>query len=195
MRRIYKPVNKKLKIVNSKIIKIQRKQKPKWIRYIPKRICGYLDWYFCDPEADKYPTRDISKRNKTEPHYEDLTFNLYNKCNQPLLRGSLYRGDSHVFFFTKYKGKEGKFRNKYFITGYYEIGFQDKLTGHIAVRAKKGVFVKIDDAIPLETIIDKIKDNSRWLKKKLNQEKTNEILEKLNEKTNYISRYCEVLTY
>ena len=39
--------------------------------YDCKSTSSYLDWYYCDPEAIRFPVRDVTTLGKFEPHYED----------------------------------------------------------------------------------------------------------------------------
>ena len=60
----------------------KKERKEGWDTHNPTNSCSYLDWYFCDRKSGDYPLRDVSGREKMEPHYEDGTFNACASCNQ-----------------------------------------------------------------------------------------------------------------
>jgi len=69
-------------------LKLHAKSVTKFKPYTAKSERAYLDWYFCDPESESYPIRNVSKLGKLEPHYEDLTFNACASCNQMMLNSA-----------------------------------------------------------------------------------------------------------
>lgn len=178
-----------------------RTNQTKWKPYLGSANSSYLDWYFCDSNATDIPIRDVSKHGKTEPHYEDGSFNVCNRCNRLLLSGSISRGEKYIFFFTKYVGNIERFRNMFFITGYYEISkichVPDKFGTRIAIIADDQKFVRIQDALPLYKIIKNKRKNPRHIPKRLDAKNTAQILEHFKSKKNAIRKYVretELLT-
>jgi hypothetical protein len=164
----------------------------KWNTYSNKISTGYLDWYFCDPKSVEFAIRDVTIRKKFEPHYEDGTFNFCKSCNQRFLKKSLEDGVSHIFFFTKYCGKIAQFRNKYYITGFFEIGktsLVDVTKPRIAIKAKTQHFYKIKDSLELSKIIGKDIQNARYAPKRLNERQTQKILEHFADKIDCTKEY------
>lgn len=168
----------------------------KWKPYAGTSNSSYLDWYFCDKNAVEIPIRDVSRKGKTEPHYEDRSFNLSSRCNRLLLRGAISRNERYIFFFTRYTGSIKKFRDKFFITGYYKIdkicnvSDKDYATRH-AVLADKPKFVKIQDALPLQDIIKCSSKNSRHIPKRLTAKKVSRILRYFQNKKNEVKKYTK----
>lgn len=166
----------------------------KWKPYAGTSNSSYLDWYFCDKNAIEIPIRDVSKRGKTEPHYEDSSFNFYHKCNRLLLSGAISRNERYIFFFTRYTGKIKKFRDKFFITGYYKIDKICNVSDNIiryAVHADKPKFVRIQDALPLHDIMKYSSKNSRHIPKRLTAKKVSIILKYFQDKENVVKEYTK----
>jgi len=171
-------------------------------RYSPKIKSSYLDWYFCDYEANEYPVRDVTSLGKFEPHYEDGTFNSCRPCNQRFLNKALKDGVSHIFFFTRYRGIDKRYRKKYFITGFFEIGktflvHEHKESIRKAVEATRWKFFKISDALELSKILKREINNGRHAPKRLDEEKTKMILKYFSDKKDqtkqFISRTRELI--
>ena len=163
-------------------------------RYSPKIKSSYLDWYFCDYEAEEYPIRDVTSLGKYEPHYEDGTFNACKSCNQRFLNKALKDGVSYIFFFTRYRGFDKKYRKKYFITGFFEIGktfsvHEKKSDVRIAVKASRLMFFKISDACELSTIINRKIHNGRHAPKRLDEIDTKKILRHFSKKKDQTKKF------
>lgn len=155
---------------------------------------AFLDWYYCDPQAEEYPVRDVTTLGKPEPHYEDGTFNVCAKCNQRNLNRALKDGVSYIFFFTKYRGRIPKYKKKYYITGFFKIGetcdvHQRSSSTRIAVIASKLKFYRISDAFELSRIITKKIVNPRYLPKRLNEKETRKILKHFSKKKDQTKKY------
>lgn len=168
----------------------------KWRPYAGTSNSSYLDWYFCDKNSVEIPIRDVSRRGKTEPHYEDKSFNLYSRCNRLSLRGAISRNEKYIFFFTKYTGSIEKLRDKFFITGYYKIdkicnvSDKDYVTRH-AILTDKPKFVRIQDAFPLNNIIKYSSRNSRHIVRRLDKNKVSIILKYFQDKDNVVKEYTK----
>jgi len=166
-------------------------------RYSPKIKSSYLDWYFCDNQANEYPIRDVTTRRKPEPHYEDKSFNKYASCNQRYLNKALKDGVSHIFFFTRYMGNDKKYRmyrKKYFITGFFEIDktflvHEPKKPIRKAVKASRLKFLKISDAKELSTILGGKIHNGRYPPKRLDEKDTKKILKHFSKKKDQTKKY------
>ena len=183
----------------------KKERKKEWDTYNPTNSCSYLDWYFCDRKSEDYPLRDVSGREKPEPHYEDGTFNACTSCNQRYLKKALENGERYVFFFTKYVGWDKdlreKFGKKYCVTGYYEISGWKEVTWEVhnehynntgkAVKCKDPHFYSMEDSYPLEKIDTKYKSlpNPRYARKHLSVEDTEKILKHFSGKKNRILDY------
>lgn len=172
-----------------------------WNRYTPKNCRSYLDWYYCEPESNEFPLRDITKKDKGEPHYEDGTFNVCNSCNQRYLKKAVNDGERYIFFFTKYFGRnevlKKRFGKKYCITGYFEISEwkevpDRKKETRYAIKSKKPCFYRMEDSYELKKIVRRDKHgklNARYAKKHLNVEMTEKIIEHFKKKKNRTSDY------
>lgn len=163
-------------------------------KYSNKTKSSYLDWYYSDSVSEEYPIRDITKLGKFEPHYEDGTFNVCRSCNQRFLNRALKDGISHIFFFTKYHGYFRNYRDKYFITGFFEIGktcliHQQKKPIRKAVIASRRKFLKISDALELSKIIKNEIRNARHTPKRLDEKTTKRILKYFSNKKDYTKQY------
>lgn len=163
-------------------------------KYSSKTKSSYLDWYFSDTSSEKYLVRNITKLGKPEPHYEDGTFNVCSSCNQRFLNRALMDGISHIFFFTKYHGSFRNYRNKYFITGFFEIEktcliYQPKKPIRIAAIASRMKFLKISDALELSKIIKKEIRNARHAPKRLDEKTTKRILKYFSNKKDHTRQY------
>jgi len=155
---------------------------------------AYLDWYYCDPQAEEYPIRDVTTLGKPEPHYEDGTFNVCAKCNQKNLNKALKDGVSYIFFFTRYRGKIRKYKKKYYITGYFKIGETCKVHQRArptrkAAIASKIKFYKISDAFELSKLVKKEIANARYVSKRFNESNTKKILKHFSKKKDQTKRY------
>ena len=170
----------------------------KWKSYSPSGFGSYLDWYFCEPESDELPLRNITRMNKKEPHYEDGTFNACISCNQRYLNKAIRNGEQYIFFFTRYKGRnkilKKRFDKKYCITGYFKIEeiapvkWIDKRAG-IAIKTSKPHFFSMKDSYPLENLLKKSIINARHAKKHLVERETSKILKHFKGKKNKVSNY------
>lgn len=164
-----------------------------WKPYSAERNTGILDYFHCCEES-KLAIRDVVKKRKKEPHYEDLTFNCCRSCNQPLVRGALKHNVRYVFFFTKYKGIIEKFKNRYFIVGFYEIGYTAKTYRRnkeaLAIRATTSgyKFVDISDAYPLPDVKNA---RQKGFKKYLDEKRVSKILKHFESKLDKTNEYIK----
>ena len=85
-------------------------------------------------------------KKSTEPNYETATYNWCDHCNQPSVHAAVQDGLSHILFATKYKGTNSRYVDRYFIVGYYEIGWAAEVNGYTAIRAKNLCFTPIEHA-------------------------------------------------
>ena len=115
-----------------------------WKPHPPTEKVGKLCYHSCTTESD-LPVRDVL-HGSTEPNYETATYNWYQCCNQPSVRTAVRDGLSHILFVTKYKRTNSCYVGRYFIVGYYEIGWTAEVNGHIAIRAKNLCFVPVKHA-------------------------------------------------
>jgi len=158
---------------------------------------GYLDNYLCDPRSEEYPVRDVRDHknlNKKEPHYEDLTFNKYRKCNLNLLNAALKRKDSYIFFFTRYLGLKKEWRRKCLITGYYLIshkGWVNDNKPRWSVKAETGKFVHVKDGYPLENLLHKEIKNVRYGRGPINAKQIQILLSHFSQVPDMTKNYTE----
>ncbi len=115
-----------------------------WKPYRPDKKVGKLCYHKCTTEAD-LPMR-IVQCEYTEPNYETATYNWHQCCNQRSVRTAVQDSLSHLLFVTKYKGKNSCYVGRYFIVGYYELGWTAEINGRTAIRAKNFCFVPIEYA-------------------------------------------------
>ena len=115
-----------------------------WKPYYPAKKVGKLCYHKCTTESD-LPMR-IVQREYTEPNYETATYNRYTSCNQPSVRTAVRDGLSHILFVTRYNGTNKCYKDRYFIVGYYELGWTAEMDGRTAIRAKNLCFVPIEHA-------------------------------------------------
>ena len=115
-----------------------------WKQYLPTKKAGKLCYHNCTTDSD-LPLRTVLKKS-TEPNYETATYNWCDSCNQPSVRVAVRDGLSHLLFVTRYKGANCRYVNRYFIVGYYEIGWIAQNSGRVAIRAKNLCFVPIEHA-------------------------------------------------
>ena len=120
-----------------------------WQDYTPSEKTGKLCYQYCS-EQSVLPIRDVlndhKKGFKAEPNYETATYNWYSNCNQPSVRAVVKDGLSHILFITKYTGLNREYLGRYFIVGYYEIGWITQVGNRTAIRAKRICFVPIEKA-------------------------------------------------
>jgi len=120
-----------------------------WQDYTPSEKTGKLCYQYCS-EQSVLPIRDVlndhKKGFKAEPNYETATYNWYSNCNQPSVRAAVKDGLSHILFITKYTGLNREYLGRYFIVGYYEIGWITQVGNRTAIRAKRICFVPIEKA-------------------------------------------------
>ena len=186
----------KLNILNLKLSEKKKFTPLKWIRYSGNGT-GYLDNYYCDPRAEDFPIRDlrdVKGRNKKEPHYEDLTFNQFARCNQIFLNAALKRGNSYIFFFTRYNGLNKEWKGKYLITGYYKLKSKTWIEHNKprwAVKGAEGKFVHVQDSFPLEKIIGKKIRNARYGRGHLDEKKVKSLLKFFSNKPDMTKSYVK----
>jgi hypothetical protein len=120
-----------------------------WQSYNPTEKVGKLCYQYCS-EQSVLPIRDVlndhKKGFKVEPNYETATYNWYASCNQPSVRAAVKDSLSHILFITKYTGQMKEYVGRYFIVGYYEIGWITQVDDRTAIRAKRICFVPIEKA-------------------------------------------------
>ena len=124
--------------------------KTSWNKYNPVQRTGKLCFHYCSKQST-LPIRDFLNNHhkgfKSEPNYETASYNLYWDCNQPSVQAAVKDGLSHILFITKYTGTQREFQGRYFIVGYYEIGWVTSVRrGSKAVRAKRICFTPIEKA-------------------------------------------------
>ena len=115
-----------------------------WKPYYPAKKVGKLCYHNCATESN-LPVRNVLCKS-TEPNYETATYNWHQCCNQPSVRTAVQCGLSHILFVTRYRGRNKCYKDRYFIVGYYEIGWTAEINGHTAIRAKNFCFVPIERA-------------------------------------------------
>lgn len=115
-----------------------------WELYCPTKKVGKLCYYNCTMESD-LPVRDVL-RGSTEPNYETATYNWYWCCNQLSVHAAVQDSLSHILFVTRYRGRNECYKDRYFIVGYYELGWTAEINGRTAIRAKNFCFVPIEHA-------------------------------------------------
>ena len=120
---------------------------PEWRPYSPVHRVGKLCYHLCTMDSE-LPLRKVAE-GYTEPNYETSTYNYCDRCNQPSVRAAVNDGLSHILFITRYKGKTGAYAERYFIVGYYEIGWTAEIDGKVAVRPKNLSFVPIEHAFEI----------------------------------------------
>src|SRR4030042_6284635 len=111
-----------------------------WHNYNPTEKVGKLCYQYCS-EQSVLPIRDLLNDHnqgfKTEPNYETASYNWCANCNQPSVQATVKEGLSHILFITKYTGQKREYLGRYFIVGYYEIGWITKVGENTAIRAKR----------------------------------------------------------
>ena len=115
-----------------------------WKKYLPTKKAGKLCYHNCTTDSD-LPLRTVLKQS-TEPNYETATYNWCDRCNQRSVHAAIRNGLSHILFVTKYKGANSRYLDRYFIVGYYEIGWTAEIDGYTATRAKNLCFAPIERA-------------------------------------------------
>ena len=170
----------------------------KWTLYKPKYKVGKLCYYLCSYNSI-LPVRDIlddqGQGRKPEPNLESATYNEYSECNQDSVRCAVSDGLSHILFVTRYKGNNEKYYNRYFITGYYEIGWNKKFSSDtVAIRAKQMCFVQIENAYEITPQRwrkintngkTKVLKNLRWATQRIESSLLDDIIE-------HLSRHCKI---
>jgi hypothetical protein len=120
-----------------------------WNDYNPTQKVGKLCYQYCSKQS-VLPVRDVLndhyKGFKVEPNYETSCYNWSAKCNQGSVRAAVKDGLSHILFITKYTGQKREYLGRYFIVGYYEIGWITKVGENTAIRAKRMCFTHINQA-------------------------------------------------
>ena len=120
---------------------------PEWIPYTPapERPEVKLCYHNGTPDSD-LPLRNVLY-GSTEPNYETATYNYCAKCIQRHLRAAVNAGLSYILFATQCKREGSAYAGRFFIVGYYEIGWTTTMEdARTAIRAKKFAFTSIEDA-------------------------------------------------
>ena len=116
-----------------------------WLPYSPKQREGKLCYHLCTMDSE-LPLRKVVEEY-TEPNYETMTYNYCDICLQDNhLRPAVRDGLSHILFVTKCEHKRSPYAGRFFIVGYYEIGWTASIDGRVAIRPKKASFARIEDA-------------------------------------------------
>lgn len=171
-----------------------------WQGYSPSQKVGKLCYQYSSMQSF-LPIRDVlndhKKGNKSEPNYETATYNWCVECNQPSICSAVKDGLSHILFITKYSGLNEDYLGRYFIVGYYEVGWTTEVDGRIAVRAKTMCFVPIEYAYEItDERWQRINQNGqtlklqnlRWATQRVTGNLLSEIIEHLK-KANSLDRY------
>ncbi len=74
--------------------------------------------YFYHSAGEELPVRDVVNRQKTEPHYENLTENWCGRCMNGRIRSANRRGVKFLFLVTRYFKKEHRLHRKLLVVGY-----------------------------------------------------------------------------
>jgi hypothetical protein len=126
-----------------------RPESDEWTAYQPAQKVGKLCYHYCS-ERSHLPIRDVLNDHgqgfKVEPNYETVTYNQCAQCNRHSVHAAVRDGLSHILFITRYTGYSGDYTDRYFIVGYYEIGWITKVAERYAARAKKARFVPVEQA-------------------------------------------------
>ena len=130
-----------------------------WLKYPPpndKKFGNAKLCYFISCPSSELPIRDYKYLKKLEPHYEKKSYNEHASCNQRGIKNAYNRGISYLIFYTRYEGKEKKYKNRYFITGLFPISAWKKINERNAYLSDNPIFLSIDDSIEL--------NDKRWRK-------------------------------
>jgi len=134
-----------------------------WAVYKPTQQVGKLCYHYCSKHSS-LPIRDILNGHgqgcKVEPNYETATYNWCAKCNGRSVQAAVKDGLSHILFITRYTGQDNAYFGRYFVVGYYEIGWVTKVGDRYAIRAQKMSFVPIEYAYEITS--------TRWQRINLN---------------------------
>jgi len=74
--------------------------------------------YFYHCRGEDLPIRDVLKRHKTEPHYENLTENWCGECAQARIRSANKNAAEYLFLATRYFNPESKMNGKRIVVGF-----------------------------------------------------------------------------
>ena len=160
-------------------------------------IAGRLCYYLCTTQSN-LPVRDV-ECGCTEPNYETKTYNLFQSCNQQNVHADVQYGLSHILFLTRYLGRNETHKNRFFITGYYEIGCSQRIHGRTAIRAKKLHFVPVEHAYEItckrweriKPLGAKKLTRLRQLTQRITSNVLDEILQHLSDKQNRVDDYVK----
>ena len=153
------PTDKKCKsrqVTKNEFVRSKQLKSSQWKPYHSTKKVGKLCYHFCTTDSD-LPMRDVL-HGSTEPNYETATYNWHQCCNQPSVRAAVRDGLSHILFVTKYQGTNSCYEDRYFIVGYYELGWKAKIDGYTAIRAKNFCFVPVEHAYEITN------ERWRWIK-------------------------------
>ena len=131
-------------VIKNGCVRSKQSKSFQWKPYRPDKKVGKLCYHKCTTESD-FPVRDVLCKS-TEPNYETATYNRHRCCNQLSVHAAVQDSLSHILFVTRYRGGNERYKNRYFIVGYYEIGWIAEVNGHTAIRAKNFCFVPIEHA-------------------------------------------------
>ncbi len=115
---------------------------PSWQEFGHAKMC-----YYISSAHSELPIRNHPK--KLEPDYARRTYNQHRSCNQPSIKRVNERGISYIVFYTKYRGKNKKFKGRYFITGLFPIDQTRWIDGRLALKSEDPVFLGIEDALEI----------------------------------------------
>ena len=162
-----------------------------WQNYTPTAKVGKLCYHLCSKQS-VLPLRDVlndqGENFKPEPNYETATYNWCTWCNQISVHSAVKDSLSHILFITKYYGQKREYLWRYFIVGYYEIGWVTQVDTstvtqvgtRTAIRAKRMCFVPIEKAYEVtDERWKRINPKSKTLKLKNLRQATQRIEKKL----------------
>lgn len=128
-----------------------------WEEYPSPKESGFGHGKFCYYLSSTIADLPIRKKEKAEPHYEDMTYNVYASCNQRSIKRAKGRGISYLIFYTRYNGNLDEYRGRYFITGLFPISAKciiTELDNRFTYLSKNLIFLSIEDSICL--------NNNKW---------------------------------
>lgn len=111
---------------------------------------GRIVYSNCMKEAKNYPFSRCLNLNVPppyEPDYESRSHGRKNGCHQHSIIHFSNTGETHMFYVTNYKGKLGKYRNRWFIIGYLaDIEYDQNDSNVVLQGSENSKFVSIQNA-------------------------------------------------
>jgi hypothetical protein len=158
--------------------------------------------YFYHCKGETLPVRDVLKRHKTEPHYENLTENWCGTCMNNRIISANRRGVDYLFLMTKFDKENHPSNGKLLVVGFlYRAkekiwrklsrkipsgvnGFESRdVCGFFAGDKQKSHFVSAENAYPLGENIK----NARW-KWFADTDEANRIIKHLKKSPNILQK-------